>query len=137
MKKTFFYLAVSLLIAVITFMGCHSDEGISGDVQTNAARETLTVGMVKEWKAYKTEWEKRIAQDENRIAAQKLRIKRKGKTLAALYEIDINSMEKKINDLKDRIEWYENYQSYWGLFKREINQDLNEVEQEVNSYVIK
>ena len=56
-------------------------------------------------------------------------MKKSGKTLDAVYEQRIDTLEKKNRDLKARVDAYDKSQSDWESFKREFNHDMDELGQ--------
>jgi uncharacterized protein YceH (UPF0502 family) len=136
---------ISLLIATVIvltspfFMGCQTPtekvdkaetkvedakQNLS-DVQKAAALEAQKTANAEAWKAFKTESEETIRQNENRIAELRVKTKKNGKIIDAMLETKIAAIEQKNIDLKTRIDNYDKNQSDWEAFKREFSHDMD------------
>jgi outer membrane murein-binding lipoprotein Lpp len=134
MKKTIISLVVTTLISGAIFTGCGPSTAKEDAAKTEVkeAREDLKdaqkAATAEEWKAFKDESELRIRDNEVRIAELKVKIKKSGKDLDALYEKKIDALEQQNKDMKARIDVYErNNKSDWESFKREFNHDIDEL----------
>ena len=142
MKKTFFILAITTALTGGTiFSGCKSPAEKADDAQQkvqdakaqldsaqNEANEAeKKAATAEEWKTFKIESEAKISSNEATIAELREKMKTSGKTMDALYEKRIDALEKQNNDLKTKIETYDQSQSNWESFKREFNHDMDEL----------
>lgn len=106
------------------------------DLQNEQNSEAQSVATAEEWKLFKTESELKIRNNEIRIAELKIQMKKPGKTFDAIYAKRIEIMEQRNKDLQARIDAYETSQSDWEAFKREFNQDMDELGQAFKDFTI-
>lgn len=139
MRTTIFNLIITMLMAGTIFTGCQSpaqkEEAAEAKLQ-NAEKnfeeaqndaEAQKVATAAEWEIFKSETNLTIKKNEISIAQLKIKIKKPGKTLDALYAKRIDTLEQKNKELKTRMESYEKSQSDWEIFKREFNHDMDEL----------
>ena len=141
MKNKIYTLVIATLIAGTTLSGCQSsvqkEAAAEGKVQDakenlleaekNAAIDAQKVASEAEWKAFKGESELKIRNNEIKIADLKMKMKKSGKKLDAIYEKRIDTLEDQNKDLEKRVDNYENNRSDWAAFKREFNHDMDEL----------
>ncbi len=135
-------LAVSTMFTASTFLtSCQSEAQKSEtaqnkvqdakedlkEAQTDAAVAAQKAATAEEWKAFKTDSEAKIKANEVRIAELKDKMKASGKTMDAVYAKNIDLLEQRNKDLKNRMDAYEKGQSDWESFKREFNHDMDEL----------
>jgi outer membrane murein-binding lipoprotein Lpp len=140
MKRVFFLgLSTATLIAVIIFAGCQSPEQKEKKAAVKVedakqelikAQDDVKVNDIKtanreEWKAFKGDAEIEIKKNETRIAELKIKLNKPGTAFDAVYGKKIEALEQKNNELKTKMENYENKQSDWDSFKLEFNHDMN------------
>ena len=151
MKKTLLTLAIATaLITGTIFTGCKSpvqkEEAAKDKVQdakqdlkevrNDANAEAQKVATAEEWKTFKSESEVKIKNNEIRIAELKVKMKKRGKTLDALYAKRIETLEQKNRDLRTRLDAYEKSESDWEVFKREFNHDMDELGQALTDFTV-
>lgn len=139
MRTTIFNLIITMLMAGTIFTGCQSpaqkEEAAEAKLQNaeknlEAAQndaEAQKVATAAEWEIFKSETNLTIKKNEISIAQLKIKIKKPGKALDALYAKRIDTLEQKNKELKTRMESYEKSQSDWEIFKREFNHDMDEL----------
>jgi len=142
MKKVIITLAVStMLIAGAIFTSCKSPaqkedaakakaEEAQQDLnsaQKDANAEAQKVATAEEWKAFKSESELKIKDNEIRIAELKAKMKKPGKVFDSMYEKKIDNLEQQNRDMRVRMDAYEKSQSDWESFKTEFNHDMDEL----------
>ena len=151
MKKVIFMLAVSSMFIASTFLtSCQSETQKSDaaqtkvqdakedlkEAQTDAAVAAQKAANAEEWKAFKTESEAKIKANEVRIAELKDKMKTSGKTMDTVYSKNVDLLEQRNKDLKNRMDAYEKGQSDWESFKREFNHDMDELGQALKDLTV-
>lgn len=142
MKKTIYSLAVSMVFAaglVVTSCNSPSTKAARANDNVEEAKDELNEAKVEaevqqqkaataeEWKVFKSDSEVKIKENETRIAEVKAKMMKPGKTLDSMYQRKINTLEEKNNNLRVKVNTYENNQSDWESFKREYNHDMDEI----------
>ncbi len=144
MKKEFFIFAMATIVLLGTILtGCKSPAQKVEDAQTavgeakddlrdakqNANTQAEMDARDKEWKTFKQESELKIKDNETRIAELRAKIKESGKDIDAAYEKNINALDQKSKNLRNKIETYayDNNMNSWDAFKREFNRDMDEI----------
>jgi hypothetical protein len=150
MKKAIFILAVTTLMAGTVFTGCNSsaekveaaqdkvqtDKQNLKEVQNDANAESQKAATAEEWKAFKSESEQKISDNEKRIAELKVKMAKPGKVLDPVYEKKIDILEDKNNDLRTKLATYDHSQSNWESFKSEFNHDMDELGQSLKDFTV-
>ncbi len=151
MKKTIFTLAVTAFIAGTISTGCDSQtekkevaqekvqdakESLN-NVQNNANTEVNSQAKEEDWKTFKAETEKKIADNEERVTKLKVANNKSGKTFDAVYEKRIDALEQKNRELRTRIDVYSKSREGWESFKREWNHDMDELGQSLKDLSVK
>ena len=135
MKKSIIMLA---LVAGTVFTSCKNNSEKEADAVENVQEANADLNKVKddvnkdvmtkandaEWQEYKAEANKTIAENETRIAELQTAMKKPGKTFDDNYKKSIESLVQKNASLKTRISDYENNQTDWDTFKREVDSDM-------------
>jgi len=138
MKKSIFILALMTLLSGTIFVGCKSNSDKEADAEQSvqdaeANQVEVTDGIEEdadkkandeEWQTYKAEVNATIEANENRISELKAAIKKPGNTFDANYAKSIDDLESKNAALRKKIENYENNQTDWSSFKRELDSDM-------------
>lgn len=106
------------------------------NARTEADNEAVLVANNEEWQAFRNETEARIKVNEARIDELKLKMKKSGKNMDALYADKINALEQKNKDLKTRMNNYEQNKTDWQEFKREFNRDMEELGQSLKDFSV-
>ncbi len=143
MKKVIFMLVVITACTTgILFTGCQtSDQKVDEaktkvqdakddlkDVQQDANEEALKAATAEEWSIFKSESDIKIKANETLITNMKDKMKASGKKMDAVYEKNIDLLEQRNKDLRNRIDAYDNNsKSNWASFKREFNHDMDEL----------
>lgn len=143
MKKVIFMLVVlSTFTTGIIFTGCQtSDQKVDEaktkvqdakddlkEVQQDANEEALKAATAEEWTIFKSESDIKIKANETLIANMKDKMKASGKKMDAVYEKNIDLLEQRNKDMRNRIDAYDNNsKSNWASFKREFNHDMDEL----------
>jgi molybdopterin converting factor small subunit len=99
------------------------------DAKQDASKQAEMDARDKEWKTFKQESELKIKDNETRIAELRAKIKESGKDIDAAYEKNINALDQKSKNLRNKIETYayDNNMNSWDAFKREFNRDMDEI----------
>ncbi len=134
MKKTVFIPMVAMFCIATLFTSCKPNTKEVQDAQENVqqAKEDLIVAKkqanAEEWQNFKDEVNIVIEKNDAKIAELKKQIKKTGKDANAEYDRKIDTLEKKNEELKLKIENYKNdADSDWQSFKREFNHDMDEL----------
>jgi hypothetical protein len=135
MKKNIIsHILVASLISVVIFTGCGPstprEEDAKAEVKEakNELNEAKRAATAEEWQAFKDESEVKIKNNEIRMAELKVKIKKSGKELDALYQNKVDALEQQNKAMKARIDTYEiNRTNDWESFKREFNHDMDEL----------
>jgi chromosome segregation ATPase len=150
MKKFIVLITASFVTATVLLLACQTPEEkveTAQDkvetatenlktAQTEADSAAIKAAAEKEWLAFKMEAEEKITKTEVQIAALKEKLKSNNKEVKLMYGNRIDSLEKKNQDLKTRINAYNN-QSNWSLFKTEFNQDMERLGEALKGFVVK
>jgi hypothetical protein len=134
MKKAFYYAAFAMIITGSVFTSCQSKvkkvENAKENVQD--AKQELKKAqreLSSEYPEYRTKAESKI--DENKLLIAELREKLNKLGKAPLDEMRkkrIDELEKRNNDLRNKLYGYENERSSdWEAFKSEINTDVESI----------
>nr|WP_315171968.1 hypothetical protein [uncultured Flavobacterium sp.] len=141
MKKSIYTLAIAVCLSGIVFTACKSNTEKEADatekvVDANENLDAVNEDIDKdetikandmEWQTYKEEVNITIAANEVRISELKAALKKPGNTFDANYSKSIQSLEDKNTSLKMKIKNYENNQTDWDSFKREVDSDMTEL----------
>lgn len=140
MKKAIITKAMAIaIIAGGIFTGCMSqaqkDEAARAkvedaredlnDAKIEAQRVAQKTATADEWRIFRNESEKKIYDNDVRIAELKVQLNKPGYTLDPLYVKRIEKLEEQNRGMRNRIIDYEKNQSDWNTFKREFNRDLD------------
>jgi DNA repair ATPase RecN len=151
MKKIIFILAVTITIMAGTiFTSCQSSiqkqEAAQAKVRDakqdlNAAQKDANaaaqvVATAEEWKAFRSESELKIKDNEIRITELNVKMKKPGEIFDALYAKKIANLEQQNKDMRARLEAYEKSQSNWESFKREFNHDMDAIGQALKDLTV-
>lgn len=135
------FIATTFLVGAI-FTGCQTSAEKVDDAKANVTEAKQDLKEVKAevsaeeqkaaneaaWKAYKVEAEAKIDANDVLIAEIKAKMQKAGKTMDKLYKQQVEALEQKNKDLRQRINVYNaNTQSDWESFKREFDHDMDEL----------
>lgn len=138
MKKTISIYGIAILMTGAAFFGCQSAsqkeqnatdqlevaeenlENVKDQTQADAKR----LAGSDEWQAFKIASLEKIQENKQLMADMRIKMKSSGKKADATYEVKINELEQKNNDLKARMTAYESNQTDWILFKTEFIRDM-------------
>ena len=107
------------------------------DVQDSAIVDASKKATDVEWQTYKTEMLASISANEVRIEELRKALNKPGNKFDANYSKNIDSLQNRNLDLKNRIENYENNQTDWESFKREFNSDMDGLGKEFDDFIAK
>jgi hypothetical protein len=141
MKKSIYTLAIAVCLSGTVFTSCKSntekeadatEKVIDANENLDAVNEDIDKDETKkandiEWQTYKEEVNTSITGNEVRIAELKAALKKPGNTFDANYAKSIQSLEDKNESLRMKIKNYENNQTDWDSFKREVDSDMTEL----------
>ncbi len=139
MKKIISTLIIMTFIATTTFIGCQSpDEKVDtahdelknatenlDKAQDDASTAKLKEEQAAEWKLFKTDCEKKIAENEVATTALREKLKKSGKNLNEIHVKKISEFEEQNRKLREKISSYEKNQSDWTAFKDEFSHDMD------------
>ena len=91
----------------------------------------------EEWIAFRDLSDRRIKENEARIALLKSDMKKSNKNVDAFYEKKMNSLEKENSRIKLRVDSFKQDESDWESFKREVNHDMEELGKSFNDFTVK
>ena len=135
MKKSMLNIAIAALFLPALFFACGKVEDSARD-KANEAKEEVREAQqdveaardIEERKAYKANILERIARNEERIAQLREKKKSSGKGMDEMYQMRIETLEKRNAELKEKINNYEGSdKAKWEEFKREFNHDMDEL----------
>jgi hypothetical protein len=92
--------------------------------QEDANTSTPIVATPEEWKIFRSESELKIMDNEIRLTELNVKIKKQGGVNDTRSGKKIAILELQNRDMKARLESYEKIQSNWITFKREFNNDM-------------
>ena len=139
-----------ILALFIPVVGCQSNAEKLENAQEKVAEEREELAEAKEeanevaqqvataeqWQAFKTESERKIKENEVRIAELREKMKKSGKALDSVYAKNIDTLEERNRNLRLRMDGYETNQSDWEAFKREFNHDMDELGQALKDLMV-
>jgi chromosome segregation ATPase len=150
MKKKFFSLTITLLLSTAFIGACQSvkSEKISNEKaneaktelnETNSDENLAQENAAKdeEWKAFKTETEVKIRDNNTLIAATRVKMKKTRQVMDALYEKRIDDLEAKNKTMQTRLDAYDANHSDWNKFKTEFNHDMDELGKALKDLTVK
>lgn len=141
MKKTIYTLALTTFIAGSALVGCQTStqkeqeakdkiSAAQGDVQ-DAKEELMEArkeATSEEWHTFKNKTLAKVNENETRIAELKVKMKKTGSSIDAIYAKKIEELEQKNKDIEAKVTTYKNDRSSdWESFKREYNHDMDEL----------
>lgn len=141
---------LTILALFIPMISCQSNADKLDNAQEKVAeeREELAeakkeanevaqqVATAEQWQEFKTETERKIKENEIRIADLREKMKKSGKTLDSVYAKNIDDLEQKNKNLRTRMDQYDTQSSDWERFKREFNHDMDELGQAIKDLTV-
>ena len=134
MKNKILTLAVIGFMAGIVFMGCQNTEEKNSQqpnesmVETKPDSQVVQTSYSDEWQSFKSTSEQKIQDNENSIAAFKVKMKKSGIKVKAKYNIEIAKLEATNREMKKKLEDYKNDgKSAWEDFKSGFNKDMDKL----------
>lgn len=98
------------------------------EVQQDANEEALKAATDEEWRIFKNESDAKIKANETLISDMKDKVKASGKKMDAVYAKNIDLLEQRNKDMRNRIDAYNNNsKSNWAAFRSEFNRDMDEL----------
>jgi hypothetical protein len=151
MKKVIFFAALTIpLMTAIILTGYWSSTQKQKAVQTKmsyakgdliAAQEdantsTPVVATPEEWKTFRSESVLKIRDNEIRLTKLNIKMKKSGGVIDTRFGKKISILELQNRDMKARLESYEKIQSNWITFKREFNNDMVSIVDELKDLTL-
>jgi hypothetical protein len=134
MKSSIITFLLCIGISGALLPGCDTPAENVGDAKEDLAKAQEKLAEAREdslktanWEAFKSASEDQIAINDVNIAELKSRKGPKGESMDPKYIEQVNILEARNKALKERIDFYEKYNSNWEEFKREFNHDLEEL----------
>ncbi|WP_188050654.1 hypothetical protein [Flavobacterium sp. GP15] len=151
MKKTILNLALTTFIVATVLVGCQDKSKQEAEAKENVenAKENLDdakaelsdarrAATEQEWQAFKDSTNATIKQNEIRIAEMKAELKKTGKTIDSEYSKNIQELEEKNKEIKNKLEVYKNdTNSDWQSFKKEFRHDMDDLGQSLKNFTVK
>jgi len=150
MKNTIFSLTIILVITTAFISGCQSAKSektgnekaseVSAEMNESTTDGSLAqenAAKAEEWKAFKTETEIKIRDNNTLIAATRVKMKKTGQIMDALYEKRIDDLEAKNKSMQSRLNAYDANRSDWNKFKTEFNHDMDELGKALKDLTVK
>lgn len=138
MKNSILIFSTLLIASFLT--GCLS----SGEKKENAEKEVVEANKMLEEankayledvKSYKTETEKIIEHNQERIADLRLQTAKEKESLRVENLRKIDELERQNNSLRNKLfDYRESNNSKWDNFKSEFNQDMNELKEAIAGF---
>jgi len=104
--------------------------------QKDANAAAQVVATAEEWKAFRSESELKIKDNEIRITELNVKMKKPGEIFDGLYAKKIANLEQQNKEMRARLEAYEKSQSNWESFKREFNHDMDAIGQALKDLTV-
>lgn len=148
MKKVFYILAVTTAITVgISGVSCNSPSKKVEKAKENVQdaqmdliekKADAKIATIEEWNSFKSESEIKIEKNNVRIAELKAKIMKPGtgQKIDSTRKNKIVELEQQNNNLKAKINSYESNKSDWDSFKREFNNDTEELGKAFDDFTI-
>ena len=134
MKIKILMLAVLGFIGGVVFMGCqnaqenNSHQPNESMVETKPDSQVVQTSYSDEWQSFKSTSEQKIQDDENSIAAFKVKMNKSGTKMKAKYNIEISKLEATNLAMKKKLEEYKNDgKSAWDDFKSGFNKEMDKL----------
>lgn len=140
MKKSFFTLALTMVMAGIILTACKSSVKKVENAQDKVleAKQDLNIAMKDSIQQFKKESEERISNNEKNIVEFKARIANEKKENKAKYEKKLAKLEQKNSDMKKKLaDFKDEEQVKWEKFKVEYNRDMDELGKAFKDLTIK
>ncbi|MCK8142418.1 hypothetical protein MW871_10995 [Flavobacterium sp. I-SCBP12n] len=151
MKKTILNLALTTFIVATVLVGCQDKSKQEAEAKENVenAKENLDdakaelsdarrAATEQEWQAFKDSTNATIKQNEIRIGEMKAELKKTGKTIDSEYSKNIQELEEKNKEIKNKLEVYKNNtNSDWQSFKKEFRHDMDDLGQSLKNFTVK
>ena len=151
MKKTILNLALTTFIVATVLVGCQDKSKQEAEAKENVenAKENLDdakaelsdarrAATEQEWQAFKDSTNATIKQNEIRIAEMKAELKKTGKTIDSEYSKNIQELEEKNKEIKNKLEVYKNdTNSDWQSYKKEFRHDMDDLGQSLKNFTVK
>ena len=126
--------AVILFIVIAALIGCQNTGEKNSQVtqdtvkQAKLEQDTIKTTYSDDWQKFKTESEVKIQDNENSIAAFKVKMKKAGSKIKTKYNEEIANLEQENRNMKKKLEEYKNDgKSTWSDFKAGFNKDMDKI----------
>jgi hypothetical protein len=147
MKKSILILGIIVFLAITLFAGCRTNaqktEAAKDKIQEAkenvvSANQDLNRVINDSILQFKKESAEKISANEKMIADFKAKIKTEKKETKVKYEKKLAELEQKNNDLKKKLEEYNDEgQENWATFRNELNHDMDELGQAIKDLTVK
>lgn len=150
MRKHIIQMLAATLVAVGMLIGCDTnaknvrdarEEVQSTKVDVLVAKQDLNKAIqdsTEDYRYFRNESEKRIADYENKIAMIKQRIANEKQGHKSNYERMLSDLERKNEALKtDLNEYREDGKDNWQLFKTKFNRNMDDLGQSISNFFVK
>ena len=134
MKNKILVLAILGFAAGVVLVGCQktgktSNEDSKGSMgEAEPDSQAVRAGYSDEWQKFKTESEIRIQNNENSIAAFKVKMDKSGTRMKAKFNEEIARLEKANRGMKKKLEEYKNDGGgAWANFKTGFNNEMDKL----------
>jgi hypothetical protein len=134
MKNKILTLTVIGFMTGIVFMGCQNTEEKNSQqpnesmVESKPDSQAVQTSYSDEWQSFKSTSEQKIQDNENSIAAFKVKMKKSGTKVKAKYNIEIANLVATNRAMKKKLEEYKNDgKSAWEDFKSGFNKDMDKL----------
>jgi uncharacterized protein YaiE (UPF0345 family) len=143
MKIRFLTLAVIGLMASMVIMGSQKTSARNNQAPKESAGESkpdsqaVKTTYSEEWQQFKSESEQKIQDNENSIAAFKVKMEKSGTKMEAKYNKEIANLGKANRRMKKKLENYRNDGKVaWADFKTGFNDDMDKIGKAVKDLTV-
>ncbi|MDB5228714.1 MAG: putative lipoprotein [Bacteroidota bacterium] len=155
MKKSTLTVALSTLMAVFIFIGCHNskeekledakeniDQAKEDIQQANSMDSTSTSSVSvttntsagdNDWTVYRKDIEARIARLNDRITDLRIKIKKPGVALDNMRVRRIDELQERIAALKAKIGGYKYDANGWPAYKTDLDRELDQLQKDLDA----
>ncbi|MDI1255102.1 MAG: hypothetical protein PSV16_03295 [Flavobacterium sp.] len=148
MKKSVKVLAVALLLAGFTFVGCKNsndkieeaqeDVTVAKENEVDAEQEFDAVKndtAVSDYAKLKAATAKLVADNETRIAEFKVKLKTESAANQKKFQVKIDKLEAKNNALKADLDAYtDSGKEKWDAFKNRVQKNVDDIDKDIQDY---
>lgn len=150
MKKSILTLAIATFMigSIVTSCKPNTEKEQAAQDSVDSAKVAVTdaeddldeakrAATAEEWQEFKDATNAKIEENNAKITELKLKIKKTGKDIDNAYQRNIDTIEQKNKNLKEKMDLYKNdVNSDWKSFKREFNHDMDELGQSLKDFTV-